>query len=289
MQYRISHKTTVSYSQSVRHSRQLLHLTPRNTDSQRVLQWEIKTQPAPSYRQERDDYFGNRCVDLQLAESHRELQIHCQSKVDVAERQDILLDLSPNWEFVSQQLAHASNADAWDAAQYSFPSTWINTADAVELAAALFTPGKPLLRGAMDLTEYIFKNFQYRGGVTDVYTPVADVISKKQGVCQDFAHLAIACLRAKGLAARYVSGYILTHPLPGQIKLVGADASHAWLSVWCPEFGWIDFDPTNNLRPGNEHIQCAWGRDYGDVSPVKGVIHGGGKQQLRVSVDVSPE
>ena len=140
----------------------------------------------------------------------------------------------------------------------------------------------------MELTEQIYTDFEYRGGVTDVYTPIPEVLSSRAGVCQDFAHLGLACLRACGLPARYVSGYLLTQPAEGQPRLTGADASHAWFSVWCPEFGWIDFDPTNNVQAQTEHITLGWGRDYSDVSPTRGHIHGGGNQQLTVAVDVTP-
>jgi transglutaminase-like putative cysteine protease len=150
------------------------------------------------------------------------------------------------------------------------------------------TPGKPLLRLAMELTEQIHADFDYRGGVTDIFTPVPSVLEARAGVCQDFAHLGIACLRGWGLPARYVSGYLLTQPPHEQPRLTGADASHAWLSVWCPEFGWVDFDPTNNIQAQTEHITLGWGRDYSDVSPTRGYIRGGGAQQLKVAVDVIP-
>jgi transglutaminase-like putative cysteine protease len=140
----------------------------------------------------------------------------------------------------------------------------------------------------MDLTSRIYREFEYRGGVSDVSTPVRDVFAMRKGVCQDFAHLQIACLRSVGLAARYVSGYLLTHPPEGKEKLVGADASHAWLSVWCDGDGWVDFDPTNNVIPNVEHITFGWGRDYGDVSPINGFIVGGGAHQIAVAVDVRP-
>jgi transglutaminase-like putative cysteine protease len=157
-----------------------------------------------------------------------------------------------------------------------------------EYSAALFTAGKPVLRLAMELTEQIYRDFEYRGGVTDVYTPVPEVLKARAGVCQDFAHLGLACLRAHGVPARYVSGYLLTHPAEGQPRLTGADASHAWFSVWCAEFGWVDFDPTNNTQTQAEHITLGWGRDYSDVSPTRGFIRGGGQQQLVVAVDVIP-
>ena len=159
--------------------------------------------------------------------------------------------------------------------------------DIHEYALQSFTPGRPILAATMDLTSRIFREFQYRGGVSDVSTPVSDVFAMRQGVCQDFAHLEIACLRSLGLAARYVSGYLLTRPPEGKEKLVGSDASHAWVSVFAGDAGWVDFDPTNNVIPGVEHITFAWGRDYGDVSPINGFIVGGGAHQVSVAVDVS--
>ena len=150
------------------------------------------------------------------------------------------------------------------------------------------TPGKPFLRMVMELTQHIYEEFEYQGGVTDVYTPVPEILAARRGVCQDFAHVGIACLRAYGLPARYISGYLLNQPPVGQTSLTGADASHAWFSVWCPEFGWVDFDPTNNMRARNEHITLGWGRDYSDVSPTRGFILGGGAQELVVTVEVTP-
>ena len=172
--------------------------------------------------------------------------------------------------------------------EFSFDSPYVAANDEVsEYAKVSFTPGRPILAAAMDLTSRIFHEFEYRGGVSDVSTPVREVFAMRKGVCQDFAHLQIACLRSLGLAARYVSGYLLTHPPEGKEKLVGSDASHAWLSVWSGSAGWIDFDPTNNLIPGVEHITIGWGRDYGDVSPINGFIVGGGAHQITVAVDVN--
>jgi transglutaminase-like putative cysteine protease len=192
---------------------------------------------------------------------------------------------SPPWETIRDQLAD----HAHEAYQYVFASPHVAGNDDVrDYALQSFPPSRPILAAAMDLTERIFRDFQFRGGVSDVYTPVSEVLAMRQGVCQDFAHLAIACLRSLGLAARYVSGYLLTRPPEGQRKLVGSDASHAWVSVFAGEAGWVDFDPTNNVIPGIEHITFAWGRDYGDVSPISGSIVGGGAHEVTVAVDVNP-
>jgi transglutaminase-like putative cysteine protease len=173
--------------------------------------------------------------------------------------------------------------------EFAFDSPYsIGNEDVLHYARQSFEPGRPILAAATDLTARIFRDFEYRGGVSDVSTPVRDVFAMRKGVCQDFAHLELACLRSLGLAARYVSGYLLTHPPEGKEKLVGSDASHAWLSVWAGNAGWTDLDPTNNLIPGIEHITVAWGRDYGDVSPINGFIVGGGSHQVAVAVDVRP-
>jgi transglutaminase-like putative cysteine protease len=183
----------------------------------------------------------------------------------------------------------AADGTVLEPLQFAFGSPYIALdREARDYALPSFTAGRPILEAAMDLTSRIFEDFEYQGGVSDVSTPVRQVLKMRKGVCQDFAHLEIACLRSIGLAARYVSGYLLTHPPPGQRKLVGSDASHAWLAVWAGELGWIDLDPTNNAMPDSEHITVAWGRDYGDVSPMNGFIIGGGAHTVTVGVDVAP-
>jgi len=227
-------------------------------------------------------------TDIVIRSRHESLTITSHSQVDVNAEQEILLDLSPPWEQVAQAVRTPSDEEVWDAARYCFPSPQLALDAAHEYAAISLLPGTPFLRAVASLTQRIHQEFEYRGGVTDVATPVPEILATRAGVCQDFAHLAIACLRVFGLPARYVSGYLLTQPALGQPRLTGADASHAWFSAWCPEFGWVDFDPTNNLRPQNEHITLGWGRDYSDVSPTRGFIHGGGAQKLTVAVDVVP-
>ena len=289
MNYAITHKTTFSYEHPVGSSHQVLRLTPRTTTQQSVHSASIEVEPAPTSQTERLDYFGNPVTDILVRRTHQSLRIISRSLVDVRARDDILLDLSPPWELVAESVRKPEIADAWDAARYCFPSEQIALEGARDYASPLLAPGKPFLRLAMELTEKIHQEFQYKGGVTDAYTPVPEVLAKRMGVCQDFAHIGIACLRAFGLPARYVSGYLLTHPPAGQPRLVGTDASHAWLSVWCPEFGWVDFDPTNNMRTQAEHITLGWGRDYNDVGPTRGYLLGGGTQTLHVSVDVAPQ
>ncbi|MGE4221574.1 MAG: transglutaminase family protein, partial [Alphaproteobacteria bacterium] len=179
--------------------------------------------------------------------------------------------------------------DSLAAYEFSFDSPFTATdADLEALVVPSFQPGRPILEAALDLTARIYREFAYDPTATTLATPVAEVVRMRRGVCQDFAHLQLACLRRIGLPARYVSGYLLTYPPPGGQKLIGADASHAWLSIWCPGSGWVDLDPTNNKIPRDEHITLAWGRDYGDVSPIRGVIVGGAAQSMEVAVDVNP-
>jgi transglutaminase-like putative cysteine protease len=199
----------------------------------------------------------------------------------------LALEQSEPWESVRERLDDEAALRAYE---FAFDSPHAIVDEAVyDYAGLSFVPGRPVLEATMDLTARIFREFEYRGGVSDVSTPVREVFAMRQGVCQDFAHLQIACLRSLGLAARYVSGYLLTHPPEGKEKLIGSDASHAWLSIWAGDAGWVDFDPTNNVIPGIEHITLGWGRDYGDVSPITGfIIGGGGAHQVSVAVDVSP-
>ena len=288
MEYRIRHSTQYSYERSVGSSYQSLHLTPREFSHQSVELSEIQVTPRPLNLEHRIDFFGNPVIDLFIRDPHDKLTILADSRVTVRMNEDILLDLSPTWERTAELARHARGDDALDAGRYCFPSPQITLHGVAGYAARVFSPGKPLLRLVMELTEQIYHEFEYRGGVTDVYTPVPEILESRAGVCQDFAHLGIACLRAYGLPARYVSGYLLTQPAEGQPRLTGADASHAWFSVWCPEFGWVDFDPTNNIRARGEHVTLGWGRDYGDVSPTRGFIRGGGSQLLEVAVDVVP-
>jgi transglutaminase-like putative cysteine protease len=245
--------------------------------------------PTPTVRSEDEDYFGNPITHLTIQTPHPELIVEAKTLVEVMKPDPIHVDQSPPWDQVVQQLQGPVNSATLEAQQFLYDSPYITMDDGTyEFVQKCFPPGRPLLAGVRDLTSRIFEEFTYEGGVTEISTPVKDVLASRKGVCQDFAHLEIAALRSLGLPARYISGYLLTHPPEGQEKLVGADASHAWLATWCPDLGWVDFDPTNNLIPGDEHITLAWGRDYGDVSPINGFMVGGGHHTLTVSVDVSP-
>ncbi len=289
MLYDVRHETRFRYGDAVSMSHQLLKLRPRRSNRQNVLGANLEVTPAPSVQRSWPDYFGNEVAFLTVQEPHRELVITSRSQVEVLPGMNIMLDFSPAWEVVAQSMQTPATAEAVGASQFCFQSPYVDVIQELRnFALGSFTPGRPLLEAAMALTSHIYRDFSYQGGVTDVSTPVRRVLELKSGVCQDFAHFEIACLRSIGLPARYVSGYLLTHPPEGEEKRQGSDESHAWLSVWCPELGWVDFDPTNNLIPNLEHVTVGWGRDYGDVSPVNGFIFGGGGHQVNVAVDVVP-
>jgi transglutaminase-like putative cysteine protease len=289
MLYDVRHETRFRYEWPVAISHQLLKLRPRRSPRQNVLQARLSIEPTPAVQRDWLDYYGNAVEFATVQGAHSELVIVGTSQVEVLPGTSVMLDFSPPWETVAESMRHPAHPEALTACQYCFESPFVHLdAELRAFALECFEPGQPLLAGAMALTTLINRTIAYQGGVTDIYTPARDVLRQRRGVCQDFAHLQIACMRALGLPARYVSGYLLTRPPPGQPKLTGADESHAWVSVWCPELGWVDFDPTNNVIPNLEHVTVAWGRDYGDVSPVSGFIFGGGEHELTVAVDVNP-
>lgn len=289
MMYQVTHRTTFAYTQPVAISHHVLRLTPRPHPRQHSLRSTVTLDPTPSVRSEGEDYFGNPMTHLTIQTPHPQLIVEAKTVVEVLKPEPIPLDQSPPWEQVVQQLQSPLDLPNLEAQQFMYDSPYITIDDATyDFVRECFPSGRPLLAGVMELTSRIFEEFTYEGGVTEVSTPVQDVLTSRKGVCQDFAHLEIAALRSLGLPARYISGYLLTHPPEGREKLVGADASHAWVAAWSPGLGWVDFDPTNNIIPGDEHITLAWGRDYGDVSPINGFMVGGGQHTLAVSVDVSP-
>jgi transglutaminase-like putative cysteine protease len=219
---------------------------------------------------------------------HSKLEIVTHSRVTVTTRKAPAAALTPVWGEVAQHFRDPVSPEVVEAYQFVFDSPQVRASLELDsYAAASFGRDAPLLVGAADLTRRIFEDFQYDPKATTVATPLEEVWAKRRGVCQDFAHLAIACLRSLGLPARYVSGYLRTRPPEGKPRLVGADASHAWFSIFCPGTGWVDFDPTNNVQPAEEHIVVAYGRDFGDVSPVAGILTGGGEHEVKVSVDVA--
>lgn len=288
MRLRVTHKTIYDYSETVSLCHSLVHLRPRPTDRQSLAEHELWIDPPPSILSESSDYHGNPVARFAVQIPHRSLTLSAVSEVEVRPRPPGNL-FSPAWETVRDALAAAADADTIHASQFVFDSPHVRVADAIRsYAASSFEPGRPCLDAARDLMRRLHRDIAYAPGSTSVATTVEQVLIHRQGVCQDLAHLLIACLRSHGLAARYVSGYLLTQPPPGKPRLVGADASHAWVGVYCSGSGWVDLDPTNNLEPSDQHVTAAWGRDYEEVSPVRGVVLGGGQHEVRVAVDVTP-
>lgn len=287
--FEVSHRTTYSYRSPVAQSYHLVHLKPRQLPSQSVIHHSLLIEPAPASNTEIMDVFGNSATLLRIEEQHSEFIVHARSTMEVSVTPPPDLTLGTPWEDVAGLARQPGAPIGIDVRQFTCRSRHTPVTHEIQgYARASFPARRPVLAGAMDLTRRIFNEFKFDPKATDISTPVARVLEIKRGVCQDFAHLAIASLRAIGLPARYVSGYLMTRPPPGQQKLKGADASHAWLSVWSPESGWVDFDPTNGMVPVGEHLTIAYGRDYEDISPISGVILGGGDQAMAVAVDVDP-
>lgn len=290
MRYKISHATTYSYSETVPVCHNEVRLEPRDHPRQTCLRTRLMVRPRPTDLSRRLDYFGNPATCFSIQEGHLRLSVTAVSKVELTPPVWPEPAATPPWEAVRERLRVPADSAAMEAVPWLYDSPQAAASPALaHYAAPSFPPGRPLLAGVLDLTGRIFREFTYDPTATTVSTPLAEVLRHRRGVCQDFAHLEIGCLRSLGLAARYISGYLLTEPPPGQPKLLGADASHAWLSVWCPPDVWIDVDPTNNLLPGLGHVTLAWGRDYQDVCPIKGVFIGGGHHTMQVAVDVVPD
>jgi len=287
--YDVSHRTTYWYSVPVSFSHHGLHLSPRPFAHQVCHRTALSISPTPTVQASTTDYFGNPVTSITLQEQHRELVLHARSVIEVLDTARPVPSETRPWDEIYRRLETDVSGEALESLQYAFdsPRTRSN-GDLRDYAGASFPPGRPVLEGALDLTRRIFEDFDYDDTATTVWTPVDEVFTGRRGVCQDFAHLELACLRALRLPARYVSGYLLTKAPEGKEKLVGADASHAWLSVWCSAHGWVDLDPTNNLMVSTDHVAIAIGRDYGDVSPVNGVIFGGGAHTVDVAVNVNP-
>ena len=289
MQYLVSHRTYYRYSAPVSLAHSQAHLTPRTTPRQTCISSKLDISPPPTLIRPWQDYHGNQAHYFTFERPHEELEVVAASVVDVHDRPWPTVESGPTWEEVRAALLAPRDPDTLAATLFRYESPYVRRlAEAEQYALKSFTPGRPLAAAAMELTQRIFREFRYTPGATGVHTSTAEVFQQRRGVCQDFAHAQITCLRTLGLAARYVSGYLLTDPPPGQPKLIGADASHAWLSVFCPGLGWLDFDPTNNQMPGPRHVTVGWGRDYADVCPIKGVFLGGGHHTMTVAVDVTP-
>ncbi|HEY3822958.1 MAG TPA: transglutaminase family protein [Bryobacteraceae bacterium] len=289
MIYRVRHLTIYNYEDPVSVSHHILRLTPHNSPRQTCRQSSITITPKPPACTPHKDYFGNTATAFTLIEPHDRLVVEATSELEVNAPSLPDFSASPAWEKVRDSLPHDRTGEALNAFQFVFDSNRI--AIRPELAAYArdsFSPDRPLLEAALDLTRRINQDFRFDNKATEVSTPVETFFEKRRGVCQDFAHLQIGCMRSLGLPARYVSGYLRTVPASGQPRLVGADASHAWCAVWSPGAGWVDFDPTNNCVPSDGHITVAQGRDYSDVSPIYGVLLGGARHTLDTGVDVIP-
>jgi transglutaminase-like putative cysteine protease len=289
MRYRVTHVTEYHYGESVPLSHNLVHLHPRDTTRQTCITNMISITPGPALRRDRIDFFGNHMSWFSVQEPHDGLQVESRSEVEVTAFEQSLQLQSITWEQAAKLLTTRRDAATLDARQFVFDSAYIpRDAALAAYARPSFSAGRSLFDAVLELTNRIYAEFKFQAGATTVGTPILDVLRDRRGVCQDFAHLQIGCLRSLGLAARYVSGYLLTHPPAGSAPLVGADASHAWVSVYFPDFGWLDLDPTNGLLPSLEHITVGWARDYDDISPVKGVIVGARRHDLAVRVTVTP-
>jgi len=290
MMYRVRHITTYDYQDPVSVSHHVVRLTPRNLGHQTVEFSSIQVTPEPPVATTtHNDYFGNPVTSFTLQEPHERLAVEAASELEVLVPAIPDFANSTPWEMVRDSLPLDHSASALEAYQFVFDSQRISTKrELADYGRESFPAGRPLLEGALDLTGRINRDFRFDTKATEVTTPVETFFEKRRGVCQDFAHLQIACMRSLGLPARYVSGYLRTYPPAGKPRLIGADASHAWCAAWCPTSGWIDFDPTNDCVPEDGHITVAWGRDYTDISPIHGVLLGGAHHTLHVSVDVLP-
>lgn len=290
MRLRVTHRTCYAYAGTVSTCYSEGHLLPRSTPRQRCLSSSLVVDPLPARLDERLDFFGNRVSNFAVQSMHSRLVVSAQSDLEVIEPELPLFETaSPPWEQVCLALRESMVPETLEARQFLLPSRCVPALTAArQYAEPSFTPGRPLLDAVRELNARLHADFRYDDVATTVATPLAEVLAHRRGVCQDFAHLGIGCLRAMGLAARYVSGYLETLPPPGQPRLIGADASHAWFSVFVPGLGWWDFDPTNDISACARHLTLAWGRDYTDVTPLKGVVVGGGAHSLEVSVDVMP-
>ena len=287
MIYKIVHRTTYKYKYPVSVGSHVACLKPRSLSRHRLTKSELLIQPGPATVTERVDYFGNHLCFFTVEEPHDELVVEARSEVIMAEQTTATPQPSLPWEEVAKGLPDDRSPGALEAYQFRFESPRIRLRpEFASYALQSFTPGRPIQEALLDFTARIHRDFRFDSKVTNVRTPIEEVFRKRRGVCQDFAHIQIACLRSINLSARYVSGYLRTYPPAGQPRLVGADASHAWVSAYCPAIGWLDLDPTNNVVPSNGHVTVAWGRDFGDVSPLHGLILGGGVHTLKVSVDL---
>lgn len=289
MKYRVWHRTTYTYNDSVSNSYGIAYIVPRALDFQQVERTEVRVTPQPSDFSQDVDFYGNTSTFYQVTDRHEVLEVYGESVVTVQWPRYDESALAAPWE-AARPLAATGEPEAWSATDFVLPSQLVENNDqAHDYARQSFEPGRPIGEAATDLMHRIHQDFTYKKGATTVTSTIDDLFDAGAGVCQDFAHLTIACLRSFGLAARYVSGYLATRPPPGKERIVGADATHAWVSVWVPRTGWLAIDPTNDQWANDRYVTLAWGRDYKDVPPVKGIIFTEAKKsKLKVQVDVSP-
>ncbi len=290
MRYHVRHETIYAYGRDVAHAHQLLHLVPRPSPYQECREHTIEISPAASRRHDTADAFGNLVTRVEFEEAHRRLEVTAQMDVEVHAHPVVPPAETPPWERVRAELAYGGGSpsrEVLEACRFRHESPYVRVKQVfTDYGADCFSSGRPVLACAAALMEKLHGDMDYAPGETHIATPLAQVLESRRGVCQDFAHLMIACLRSRGLAARYVSGYI--RMIPAQTDWIGAGASHAWVAAYSPPFGWVQLDPTNNTFVGTDHITVAWGRDFGDVSPLRGVILGGGRHELSVRVTVDP-
>ena len=287
MKYRVVHVTDYVYEIPAMLCHNLVFQIPQNLPFQKVEEYTCEISPKPSFEADRSDFFGNRYLYFSVERPHKKLTVTSRSTLEL---------LSPGWaEIVPESTMPWENVVEWlhstaassEIRQFYLESNHVQSIEGiVEYALQSFLPGRPIMEAMLDLNSRIFKDFAFTPGFTDISTPLEKVFEHRKGVCQDFAHFSLACLRALGLSARYVSGYIETFPPPGKPKLVGSDASHAWIGVYIPGHDWVEFDATNNLLVGDKHIRVAVGRDFADVTPLKGIVFAGKEQEMKVSVDV---
>ncbi|HQE35303.1 MAG TPA: transglutaminase family protein [Flavobacterium alvei] len=287
MKYKLKHKTLYTYANAVHNYQSILCLQPRNSAKQICTNFQLEIEPKPSKIYSRTDYFGNIQHYFSLHESHKSLKVTVSSEIEVLKN-----EVQPLSTITCEEARVKFTTDRplkIEVLQYQLPSQFISwDEEIVAFAETCLRPNVPLFEAVLDLIKKIYTEFQFKSGATNINTPLKTVLKERKGVCQDFSHLAIASLRSVGIPAKYVSGYIETLPPKGKVKLEGSDASHAWISVYIPEMGWCEFDPTNNMIPQQRHIVTAFGRDFADVSPLKGIIFSSGEQKIKVEVDVIP-
>jgi transglutaminase-like putative cysteine protease len=289
--YRVEHDTRYRYGAQTPTSRHVACLRPRELTRQHVYWCGLEVDPEPATQSSRLDYFGNLVDDLTLLTPHRELLVRAVSLLQVsgATSDDGACEAGPAWNDVRDSFVYSKGAPGREEAEFLFPSPMVGVEpESRAYAEASFPEGRPLLEAAVDLMHRVHAEFQFDAEATTVTTPVTRVLSERRGVCQDLAHVMVSCFRSLGIPSRYVSGYLLTDPPPGQPRLLGADASHAWVAFHCPQRGWVELDPTNDVQPDVRHVVIGWGRDYSDVCPLRGVFVGSSDHQLEIGVSVIP-